>query len=133
MSKPFQVWCKGYRWRYLPKVLGLVGLLFGAAMQGGCAQQSTAPAENPNASQIIIRFAPEVKNPAEQQFLAKLAHDCGVALTYVRPMAGSAHVLKIAGDEEAGLQCLSRRVDIIYVERDRIMHPQGKESEHERK
>lgn len=127
MSKPLCSWRKAHRWADMPALFVLAWLLFGVATQSGCAQQAAAPAADPVMSQIIIRFAPEVANPAAQQYLAQLAHDCGVALTYVRPMAGSAHVLKIAGNEEAGLQCLSRRKDIVYVERDRIMHPQKKE------
>lgn len=120
------------RWARLPTGIALVAVVFlGVAAQSGCARPATGGMEAPAGHQLIIRFAPEVMNPTESKYLEKLARDCGVVMAYVRPVAGTAHVFKIAdGDEvglDAALQCLSHRSDIIYAERDRIVHPKNKE------
>lgn len=123
----FRLWWGACRWARLPAGIALVLLSFGLAAQSGCTRSATGGMETPAGDQLIIRFSPEVVDPTERKYLEQLARDCGVALFYVRPVAGTAHVFKIADGNEAGLeealQCLSRRPDIVYAERDRIMHP----------
>lgn len=119
------------RWARLHTGISLVVLFFGVAVQSGCARPATGGMEASAGHQLIIRFVPEVMDPPERKYLEQLARDCGVALVYVRPVAGTAHVFKItdgdAAGMEAALQCLSHRPDIVYAEHDRIMHPKDKE------
>lgn len=119
------------RWARLHTGISLVVLFFGVAVQSGCARSATGGMEASAGHQIIIRFAPEVMGPPERKYLEQLARDCRVALVYVRPVAGTAYVFRIADGDAAGmeaaLQCLSHRPDIVYAEHDRIMHPKDKE------
>lgn len=116
---------------HLPGWIVLVFILSFMGLQSGCAQQISEVTQNPFVAQVIIRFSPAVTNPAEPGFLKRLKQGCNVDLIYVRPMAVSAHILKITAskevDLETAIQCLSQRPDIIYVERDRILRHQGKE------
>jgi len=116
---------------HLPGWIVLAFLLSIMGMQSGCAQQTTEVTQNPFVAQVIIRFAPDVTNPAEPGFLKRLKQGCNVDLIYVRPMAVSAHILKITASNEVELEtaikCLSQRPDIVYAERDRILRPQEKE------
>lgn len=110
--------------------LALAGLL---PVAGGCTTQGPAshPAIRPAAmvsNQVIIRFKPEVSNPADPAFLQKLSADIGVPLIYVRPMSGGAHVLKFGekldrAQVDAALQALNREPSIVYAEEDRIVRP----------
>ena len=127
----FRSWREACRWGRLPAEIALVLLSLVLVAQSGCARPATGGMGMSAGDQLIIRFSPEVMDPHERKYLERLARDCGVALVYVRPVAGTAHVFKIADGDEAGveaaLQCLSRRPDIVYAERDRIVHPKGKE------
>ena len=116
---------------HLPVWIVMAFLLSFMGVQSGCAQQTAEVTQNQFVAQVIIRFAPDVTNPAAPAYLKRLKQDCNVDLIYLRPMAVSAHILKItAGNEmevDAALKCLSQRPDIIYAERDRILRPLGKE------
>ena len=127
MRMIFRSWREACRWGRLPAGIALVLLSLVLAAQSGCARPATGGMGMSAGDQLIIRFSSEVMDPQEPKFLERLARDCGVALVYLRPVAGTAHVFKIADGDEAGvdaaLQCLSRRPDIVYAERDRIVHP----------
>ena len=116
---------------HVPGPIVLALLLFFMGMQSGCAQHTPEVTHNPFVAQVIIRFAPDVTNPAEPGFLKQLKQGCNGDLIYVRPMAVSAHIFKITASKELELEtaikCLSQRPDIIYVEHDRILRHQGKE------
>lgn len=130
MSVIFRLWREACRWARLPAGIALALLSFVIVAQSGCARPAGGGIETPAGHQLIIRFASEVMDPADRKYLERLARDCGVALVYIRPVAGTAHVFKIADGDEAGLEaaleCLSHRPDIVYAERDRLMHPKGK-------
>jgi len=131
MRVVFGLWREACRWARLPTGIALALLSVSLLAQSGCARPATGEMGMPAGHQLIIRFAPEVMDPAEPKYLERLARDCRVALVYVRPMAGTAHVFKLVDGDEAGLeaalQCLSHRSDIVYAERDRIVRPNDKE------
>lgn len=110
--------------------LALAGLV---PAVGGCTTQ--VPVSHPVmraapmvSNQVIIKFKPEVSNPADPAFLQKLSADIGVPLIYVRPMSGGAHVLRFGekldrAQVDAALQALNREPSIVYAEEDRIVRP----------
>lgn len=111
--------------------LVLAGLL---PIAGGCTSQAPAaprmiqPAAPMVSNRVIIRFKPEVTNPADPAFLQKLSADIGVPLVYVRPMSGGAHVLTFGekldrAQMDAALQALNREPTVVYAEEDRIVRP----------
>ena len=87
-----------------------------------CAQGS--------ALQLIIQFSEARMDPARPEFVASLSQELGVALRYVRPMSGDAHVFGIMGSLDTAqldgvIRRLSARSDVVYVEPDRLMQAQG--------
>ena len=112
----------------LPTVLLLLGL--GQAALSGCAASSNPAGEiAPTSEGIIIKFAPAVTDPSAPIFVNQLARDAGVALVYVRPMSGGAHVFELQNIRspamlDDAIKRLSKNAEIIYVEPDRKMHTQ---------
>lgn len=97
-------------------------LMLGAL--AGCAAQpleSKLMAE----AQLIVKFKPHVTAPADSGYIARLSRDIGAPLTYVRVMAGAAHIFKIGYANDADLTAavakFNRHTDVEYAELDRMM------------
>lgn len=105
----------------LIKLLVVLAAMLGLA---GCVSQGYKP--NPAyASQIIVKFKPQVTKADDRVFLDRLSRDIGAPLTYLRPLAGFAHVMKLGHDTDAefkkALDRLNSHPDVEYAEPDRIM------------
>lgn len=90
----------------------------------GCVSQGYKP--NPAyASQIIVKFKAHVSKADDRVLLDRLSRDIGAPLTYVRPLAGFAHVMKIGHDSDGefkqALERLNTHRDVEYAEPDRVM------------
>lgn len=107
--------------RTLRRVLTLA-LLFGVL--SGCVTEPVKAAPVREA-QIIVKFKSSVTAAADSAFVTKLSRDIAAPLTYVRAMAGMAHVFRLGYDSKADLDTalakLNRHSDVEYAELDRIM------------
>lgn len=105
-------------------LLRALALLFSLSLVAGCVAQpvKSIPARE---AQLIVKFKPRVVAPSDATFLANLSRDIGAPLTYLREMAGPAHILKLGYDTEAelnnALAQLNRHSDVEYAELDRMM------------
>ena len=107
--------------RTLRRVLTLA-LLF--AVLSGCVSQPVKPVPAREA-QVIVKFKPYVMAAPDSAFVARLSRDIAAPLTYVRAMAGMAHVFRLRyarkADLDTALAKLNRHSDVEYAELDRIM------------
>ena len=105
----------------------IVQLLLAVAamlMIAGCISQGYKP--NPAySSQIIVKFKPQITKADDRVFLDRLSRDIGAPISYVRPLAGFAHVMKLGHDTDAefkkALERLNSHVEVEYAEPDRVM------------
>lgn len=99
-----------------------LALLFGVL--SGCVTQPVQPVPAREA-QIIVKFKPKVTAAADPAFVTRLSRDIAAPLTYVRAMAGMAHIFRLGYDRKADLDTalakLNRHPDVEYAELDRIM------------
>lgn len=81
------------------------------------------------AIRLLVKFSPNVPDPANPVFLKSLSEDAGVILEYIRPMSGGAHVIGVRGpvDVQAGeiIRRLSTTDDVLYVEQDRLLRQES--------
>lgn len=100
----------------------MLALLF--SVLSGCVTQPVkqVPARE---AQVIVKFKPYVAATVDSTFVTKLSRDIGAPLTYVRAMAGMAHIFRLGYDSKADLDTvltqLNRHSDVEYAEIDRIM------------
>jgi serine protease len=85
-------------------------------------------------NQIVLRYKPVAGDqallaeaPAREQEMSRLSSEAGVALNYVRPMSGDAHVLSLpdwtpAADAQQIAQRLIQDGAVEYAEPDWILH-----------
>lgn len=104
-------------------------LAISGSFPGAQAQDEVPPPAGSTLTwnRLIIKFRPADLDPSRAEYLERLFRDTGVTLTYVRPMAGGAHLFQISrprGDAEleSVLERLSKHPDIQYVEPDRRFH-----------
>lgn len=111
----------------------LAAWLCGCAALPGAFAESATPGKQPlqrgQSVQVIIQFKGDVADPSRPDFLADLSRTVAVRVAYVRPMSGSAHVLRLEVGEDAGpiedlLAKLSQRPDVLFVEQDTVMRHQ---------
>lgn len=106
------------------RVLKLLIFLVGTLAVAGCVSQAYKP-ETAYTSQIIVKFKPHITKADDRIFLDRVGRDIGAPLTYLRPLAGFAHVMKIGHDTDAefkkALERLNSHPDVEYAEPDRIM------------
>lgn len=82
-------------------------------------------------ARVIVKFDKSVTQPSSEAYLKGLSEDAGVALAYVRAMAGdNVHVLVLEGVSDMKqlqevISRLSARRDVIHVEQDRRLRHQG--------
>lgn len=99
-----------------------LALLLGVLL--GCVAQPVKPMPAKKA-QLIVKFKPHVINASNPAFVARLSRDIAAPLTYVRAMAGMAHIFKLGYHGDADLEIflakLNRHADVEYAELDRIM------------
>lgn len=92
------------------------------------APMSSTPS---NQARLIVKFDKSVSQPSSEAYLKGLSEDAGVALVYVRAMAGdNVHVFVLEGVSDMkqlkeAISRLSARRDVIYVEQDRRLRHQG--------
>jgi len=118
--------------------IGLLMLLTISVTSMGCSadMQKEKPAPSASASpklvagggQIIVKFREAGIDPSRPELLTSLSRSAGAEITFVRPMSGSAFVLRAGGvgsaDELAEVvRRLKARPDIESVEPDRLLHP----------
>lgn len=118
-------------------------MLLGLLLVSGCIQEVATTADNdrPAAApttaqagyhrpmQLIVKFRQPDLDPSREELLASLSREAGVKLSYVRPMSGRAHVLRLetAVDPkvlEAIAARLSQRPDVEYAEPDYLLRHQ---------
>lgn len=106
------------------RVLKLLLPIIGAFVIAGCVSQGYK-ANPAHASQIIVKFKPQIIKADDRVFLDRLSRDIGAPLTYLRPLAGFAHVMKLGHDTDdafkKALERLNSHPDVEYAEPDRIM------------
>jgi hypothetical protein len=113
---------------FSPRVTLRAALLAPALLiLGGCAGASNNEAQG-NPARIIIKFKPEVADPAAPAFLATLSRTARAKAIYLRPMSGNAHVLSLccfpdAREETEAIKRLGERADVEYAETDRKVGP----------
>jgi hypothetical protein len=107
--------------------LRLCAISFGIAVAQ--AQDIAPPPAGsvPTASRLIIKFRTADTNPSRADYLAQLFRDTGVQLTYVRAMAGGAHLFQLqrpldGPGLDAVLERLGKRPEVLYVEPERRLH-----------
>ncbi len=75
-------------------------LLIALAGIAGCAVANSATPMTANSARVIVRFAPDVVDPADPAFLARLAASARVGrIDLIRPMSGDSYVMRIACDD----------------------------------
>ena len=119
-------------------MLNFMCCLVTSVMLAGCASAGT-PASNESVqgidlsqtkqmSQVILKFRDPILDSARRDVLLKdIARDAGVRLTYVRPMSGGAHVLRVDGVMNADhlrrvVDSMTKTPEVEYAEPDRLMH-----------
>ena len=119
-------------------MLNFMCCLVTSVMLAGCASAGT-PAANESVqrvdlsqakqmSQVIVKFRDPTLDPTRRDVLLKeIARDAGVRLTYVRPMSGGAHVLRVDGVMNADhllrvVDRMTKAPEVEYAEPDRLMH-----------
>jgi serine protease len=128
----------------LPKFVTLIILLALLAMQSGQVVPVNAAAGrqigkavtdpgvyNQPTDQVIVKYKDTVGNlqalPDSASQVARLSQAAGVALTYLRPMSGGAHVMRMTGKKPvAEVQVIAKRLsqlpEVEYAEPDRILY-----------
>lgn len=116
-------------------VLGFVLVLFPTISKGQDVTEAEIPTTPPT-DQIIIQFADPVAEArmvgmSEGQELPVLSQAAGVAVTYVRPMSGDAHVLKLptaVPPKEAAVMAAEMAMldGVVYAEPDLIKTVDGR-------
>ncbi len=97
----------------------------------GCARVAASePSAAPpvTSAQIIVAFRDPAFDPSRGGYLQKVSAETGVSLSYLRPMSGGAHVLQVAGGQDAKalgalLGKLAARAEVLYAEEDRRLFP----------
>lgn len=112
----------------LVALMALSGCASAGTPAVGAPTQHAAPSTSQQQTQVIVKFKDPTLDPNRQDYLRELAHGTGVALVYIRPMSGGAHVLQVDGAVDAGhfqriVDELSKRPGVEYAEADRRMHP----------
>lgn len=104
-------------------ISGLVFVLL-LSLLIGCVTDPVRP-EPALQAQLIVKFKPYIAAPSDANYLARLSRDIGAPLTYVRVMAGPAHIYRIGyasqTDLDAAIAKFNRHADVEYAELDRIM------------
>jgi hypothetical protein len=103
--------------------LVLMCLLFGA-----CQNIHSSDETERYTIRLLVKFSPNVPDPANPVFLKNLSEDAGVILEYIRPMSGGAHVIGVRGPLDLQADEIIRRLsasdDILYVEQERLLRHQ---------
>lgn len=126
-------------WPFTLPVLILTALLMTAAYRptqavlaaGKSASRPQASLSEAPTNQLIVKYKSNASlsgsnTPASAKRMQLLSGSAGVALTYVRPMSGDAHVLRLPGRlPTAEVESMARRIkalpDVEYVEPDYLM------------
>ncbi len=89
----------------------------------GCAHSdSTAPALQ---QRVIVRFAPQVRDPQDPALVQSLGAQAGARLQYLHRVSGGAcvYTLEGAADVDAAVRRLQGDTRVLEVERDRRRTP----------
>jgi len=92
-------------------------------LNSGCAG-SAGDADAVRTLPLIIKVNHAADESALRARLPVLAAACAVQLSYLRPMSGGAHVVRMRADAPAqGLGCLRAQPDVVYVQEDKLARP----------
>ncbi|HLA74969.1 MAG TPA: hypothetical protein VJM76_03565 [Gammaproteobacteria bacterium] len=88
-----------------------------------------APAAEPPAAQLIVKFTTAVADPAAADFMRRLSRESGATLSYLRPMSGGAHVFAVTSAQgdialDETVQRLAKRADVVYVQKEQLARHQ---------
>lgn len=108
--------------------LWIAGVLFILGL-AGCTPAPSSEAVDGYTARIVVKFSDMSVNPADRIFVEDLSHDVGVALVYLRPMSGGAHVFEVhnlrdAAELQEVLRRLAKRPGIAYAEEDSLRRKQ---------
>ena len=107
-------------------LLGLAGMMILSLSGERLHAQARTDEAHMARAQLIVKFRSADANAADPGFLQQLSKAAGAGLTYVRPMSGGAHVLRLTDPVDASeikriVERLAKHPDVEYAELDRLL------------